>query len=204
VNAQPIINMRKEISMRDKFTDPRDGNTYNIVMLRDGNWWLAENLRYEMPGSFPAHKNPDEGVIAKNPDYNWKNYGRLYTWDAAKKASPPGWHLPSDREWKKMLNAYGGYGRNLGEWQEGPGRDDIGVLMREELRVEFGGFLDARDSSVPGTYPYFYHEEMLGKFWSTAKYRPHGAYYYRFDMHGRVCKDAEVIEKALSVRCIKD
>lgn len=41
-----------------QFTDPRDMNTYNIVMLRDGNWWLGENLRYEMPGSFPADKNP--------------------------------------------------------------------------------------------------------------------------------------------------
>ena len=190
--------------MQSTFTDPRDGNTYSIVMLRDGNWWLAENLRYEMPGSFPADKNPGKQLLTENPSYDWKNYGRLYTWDSAKKASPPGWHLPSDREWKKMLNAYGGYGRNLGEWQRGP-QDDIGLLMREELLVKFGGFLDARDSSTKsGTYVYTYYTEMLGKFWSTGRYLRHGGIYYRFDMHGRVCRDAEVREKAFSVRCISD
>jgi hypothetical protein len=36
VNAQPMTNIRKEISMLDTFTDPRDGNTYNIVMLGVG------------------------------------------------------------------------------------------------------------------------------------------------------------------------
>jgi len=191
--------------MRDTFTDPRDGSTYNIVMLRDGNWWLAENLRYEMPGSFPADKKPNEQNLALNPAYNWVKYGRLYTWEAAQKAAPPGWHLPSSGEWEKMLNAYGGYGRSLGEWQKGPGRNDIAVLMREELRVDFGGFLNTANSTEGiEPYTYTYYEEMLGKFWSTAKYRPRGGYYYRFDMHGRVCKDAENVEKAFSVRCIKD
>lgn len=200
--------MRKDNPMRDTFTDPRDGNTYNIVMLRDGNRWLAENLRYEAPESFPADKKPYEGDLALNPGYSWEKYGRLYTWEAAQKGSPPGWHLPSDSEWKKMLNVYGGYGRNLGLRQEGPGRDDIEVLMREELRVEFGGFLNtATPTDVAEPYSYVYHDEMLGKFWSTAKQLSRsvrGGIYYRFDMHGRVCRDATNVEYALSVRCMKD
>jgi hypothetical protein len=98
-------------------TDPRDGSAYCIVKLRDGNWWLAENLRYELPGSFPADRKPNERALATNPGYDSEKYGRLYTWEAAKKSPPPGWHLPSSREWQKMLNAYGGYGRGLGERQ---------------------------------------------------------------------------------------
>ncbi len=53
---------RKELAMRDKFIDPRDGNTYNIVLLRDRNWWLAENLDIKRRGSFPADKEPDERI----------------------------------------------------------------------------------------------------------------------------------------------
>lgn len=36
-------------------------------------------------------------------------YGRLYTWEAAKKACPPGWRLPTDEEWKNLANSSGGY-----------------------------------------------------------------------------------------------
>ncbi len=29
-------------------------------------------------------------------------YGTLYTYEAAKKAAPNGWHLPTDEEWKQL------------------------------------------------------------------------------------------------------
>jgi uncharacterized protein (TIGR02145 family) len=192
----------------ETFTDPRDGNKYRMVLLRDGKWWMAENLRYKMPGSFPADKKPSEMDLEKNPAYDWRKYGRLYTWEAAKTASPPGWHLPSDREWEYMLKAYGGFGRALGEL--GDQRDATGgieALIRNELCIEFGGFLNTANSldAVP-PYAYTYYAEMLGKFWSTAKQRSfsvRGGVYYRFDMHMRACQDSENIEKAFSVRCIK-
>lgn len=207
MNCQPTTNMRKETSMKDTFTDPRDGNTYNIVMLRDGNWWLAENLRYEMPGSFPADEKPDESVLATNPSYDWRKYGRLYTWDAAQKVSPPGWHLPSDREWKKMLKLYGGYGEGLGNDK---GTPDTEILIQDELCIELGGFIDSTDypgknPSPPYYYGYFYGR-MGGRFWSTARQRSlsvRGGIYYRF-FKNTIGRDSENVEKAFSARCIKD
>jgi uncharacterized protein (TIGR02145 family) len=194
--------------MQDTLTDKRDGNTYNIVKLRDGNWWLAENLRYEMPGSFPADEKPDKSVLATNPDYDWEKYGRLYTWEAAQKSSPHGWHLPSDREWKKMLKLYGGYGRGLGNDE---GTDDTQILIRDELCIEFGGFINTTDypndsPSPPYHYGYFYGR-MGGRFWSTARqfsFSIRGGIYYRFFPEGTVGRDSENVEKAFSVRCIKD
>ncbi len=38
---------------------------------------------------------------------NCEKYSRLYTWEAALKACPPNWHLPSDEEWWKMTSYYG-------------------------------------------------------------------------------------------------
>jgi len=39
---------------------------------------------------------------------NCKTYGRLYTWEAAQRACPEGWHLPSDEEWYHLAFHFGG------------------------------------------------------------------------------------------------
>ena len=53
---------------------------------------MAENMAYNVGGS-SCYDNKDE---------NCAKYGRLYTFEAAQKACPTGWHLPENDEWKRF------------------------------------------------------------------------------------------------------
>jgi len=80
------------------FIDIRDGNLYEIIELKE-QAWMAENLDFNIgEGSWFYDGDPEKG----------KEYGRLYTWEAAQKACPAGWRLPSALEWRRMASQFGG------------------------------------------------------------------------------------------------
>lgn len=81
----------------DTFTDPRDGQTYDVIEIGAQNW-MAENLNFETGNSWCY-------------DYSSANcdvYGRLYDWETAKNVCPEGWHLPTDDEWTTLTDYLGG------------------------------------------------------------------------------------------------
>ena len=81
-----------------QFTDSRDGQTYKTIRL-NGKTWMGQNLNFDVGESCWFYNNDPK---------NREKYGRLYTWEASKKACPPGWRLPTDEEWKKLANSLRG------------------------------------------------------------------------------------------------
>ncbi len=76
--ASEIKKLRKEAAKNinsGTFKDSRDGQSYKWVRLKDGKKWMAENLNYETNNSW----------WYDNKRSNGDKYGRLYTWQAAKK-----------------------------------------------------------------------------------------------------------------------
>lgn len=145
-----------EIEVRpNEFKDPRDGQVYKTVGLLDKTW-MAENLNFDVgEGSWFYDDDPENG----------KKYGRLYTWDAAIKACPPGWRLPGLKEIEAIIDRFGGAKGAYEALTEG-GKSSFNAHLGG-LRYTEGSFCDLR---LTGGY-----------YWSVTETGSDGAWIYNFD-----------------------
>ncbi|WP_290728223.1 MULTISPECIES: fibrobacter succinogenes major paralogous domain-containing protein [unclassified Fibrobacter] len=173
-------------TMKDKA-----GNVYKTVMI--GNQvWMAQNLNVETEESWCYFDNPA----------NCEKYGRLYTWSAAKKACPEGWHLPDTTEWNVLIQTAGGGEiaggklKSTSGWDEdkgesGNGTDDFGFsALPAGSRGIYAGFTlkggVASSWTSTGTSRYYAYSMCLNYNYATAKLGVSNKNY------------------GFSVRCVKD
>jgi uncharacterized protein (TIGR02145 family) len=100
------------------FTDSRDGKAYHYKKIGEQTW-TTENMAYLPVVNRPANTSSDEpryyvyGLDSTSTEEariseNYKKYGVLYNWVAAKNcACPQGWHLPGDAEWMSLERTLG-------------------------------------------------------------------------------------------------
>lgn len=173
------------------FTDPRDGQVYKTVKI--GNQvWLAENFRYKCDGSY-AYDDDNKNI---------KKYGRLYTWDAAMKCAPPGWHLPSREEWN-----------NLQGYVEANANAEAGTALKSETGWEkWDGVPQGTDEfgfcALPAGYRNYIGDfRVLGKyafFWSSTERFDIGAYHRNLGNLEDFVESWYGKANALSVRLLRD
>ncbi|PWJ67406.1 major paralogous domain-containing protein [Fibrobacter sp. UWB15] len=85
------------------YTDKRNNHEYRIMKIKrpysysdDYYLWFAENLDY-------VDSTLEENSWCYNDSKDsCEVYGRLYNWEAAQKACPEGWKLPSHDEWSDL------------------------------------------------------------------------------------------------------
>jgi len=164
---EPEQKSSRAINYGDALTDARDGKAYKTVKIGTQTW-MAENLNYNASGS----------KCYDNKAQNCDKYGRLYDWNAAMKACPSGWHLPSKAEWDALLAAVGGEktagkylkaasGWNNYEGKSGNGEDKYGF------------------AALPGgnnSLGYFNRVGDIGYWWSSSEHKQDNGDAYRLDM----------------------
>jgi uncharacterized protein (TIGR02145 family) len=105
-----------------------EGQVYNTIQVFS-QCWLKENLNVGTMIMDPQNQT-DNGTIEKycynNEPDSCTNYGGLYQWNemmqystqqGAQGICPPGWHLPTDEEWKVLEGAVDSqYGIGDPEW----------------------------------------------------------------------------------------
>ena len=177
----------EKITSDSPFTDARDGKVYKTIQI--GNQiWMAENLNYQIVDSW----------CYEDSSINCMDYGRLYTWSAAKSACPSGWHLPGDKEWKD-LEMFLGMSLEDAEAIDQRGTDE-GTQLKYKgssgFEVLFGGIRDE-----DGLYSRI---GTGGAFWTSSEYSASLAWYRGFSetepgIH-RYYFDKDM---AFSLRCVK-
>lgn len=107
-NSIVVFGQNKDVS---NFTDPRDGQTYQIVRIGE-RWWMAECLRYGKTIDHWTQPQSDNGIAEHYllwSSLNQKEYC-AYSWHEAMNHNlnelqgicPDGWHLPTKIEWESL------------------------------------------------------------------------------------------------------
>ena len=189
----------------------KDGNVYKTVKigLQD---WSSENLNvthYRNGDEIPQVQDAFEWAKLttgawcwyENSTENGKTYGRLYNWYAVndpRGLAPEGWHVPTDADWKQLVNFLGGEksaGQKLkgkaGWFKDGNGTDEEGFNALP------GGIRDSDGS--------FYDYLKFGCFWTSTENSAANSWYY-FVIHNYtdVPRFEGAKERGLSVRLVKD
>ncbi len=210
------------------FTDFRDGNTYNWVIIGD-QVWMAENLKYlpsvnnladgseDMAGSYYYVYGYDgTDVSAVKATSNYDTYGVLYNWTAAMEdyassstnpsgiqgVCPSGWHLPSDAEWTQLTDYLD--------------CDSVAGGKLKDIGTDYWNSLDTSATNATGftalpggsrgSYESFDFIGIIGSWWSTSEYNASSVWYrYILSSDSLVYRDdTSTTEIGQSVRCIRD
>lgn len=168
------------------FKDSRNQKEYVSVEI-GGLRWMAMNLNYEENDSYCYH----------NLQEKCTEYGRFYTWNAAMKACPEGWRLPSKEDFEGLVllvgERYAGDRlRSKQGWVFGKnGSDDFFFTAIPAGIYADGGWKD---------------EWRFASFWTTTEENPKLAYALILTDRGdfSIARTYDKDKSALSVRCVKN
>lgn len=213
-------------------TDSRDGQVYPIVKMGT-NWWMGRNLNYgsaipydrlpSLDAAVEKYVHPEDPDSLKGGLYTWAEMMGYTYYEGGQGICPPGWHLPTDTDWKALMaryadaavHQYPGY-RISGE-KFIPDRDvkhdnyqasgAIWRLLQETGSTGFdavlAGYVDPdgeygdRDYHFPGHTASFWTSTISGDFAIRVRF------YVTEDHQGEVFRLSDNRRFAFSVRCIK-
>lgn len=174
----------------DFLLDERDGNIY-LVKKFHWHWWMCQNLKYDIGEGSSCYQADDNNCLLK---------GRWYTFEAAQKACPEGYRLPSDEDWKKFESFLGmhkseldkKYNRNSG---------NLGKLLKSGGNAGF-------DADYSGMVHPMGKDDYMGTrafFWTATEESEKNGW-ARSMMETKAGIDRQIVAKdyGLNIRCIKD
>lgn len=176
------------------FLDARDSVSYNWVKIGD-QVWMAENLKVSLTVVDTTGGYADS-VCQLDDVFVWgyadnDTDGKFYSWLAALKACPAGWHLPSDEEWTTLADF-------LLEDGIASGKEDIALKAEISGGNDTYGFA-AIPSGVCASDGTVYQQDNY-TWWRSSSGKGYGFWQY-----GLYLEQEQFGNSAgLSVRCIRD
>ena len=171
--------------------DQKASSTMNSSKrMTDGKQWTTRNLDVKTSSSY----------CYEDAESNCRQYGRLYTWESARKACQSlgdGWRLPTDDEWRQLAKRYGGVSADSA---------DKGKAAYKALLIGgdsgFNALLGG-GRSADGQYARF---EAHGFYWTASESDRASGPFYNFGRGGLALHRQSGGEKpeAFSVRCVRE
>jgi len=214
-----------DVPIKEPFliTDPRDNHEYQAVKIKSQTW-MIENLAYmphvspqwEQGGIWVYGYSGSDVNVARASD-NYKKYGCLYDWNTTmtdhgngKDICPPGWHVPSDDDWKNLEVGLGMDPIELDSvsWRR---TGTVGIKLKFDSGWENEGngsnsssfsALPAGTRSTSGSFLGLYG---FAYFWTSDEFDNNNAW-RRYLYHNRegVGRFTDLKNSGLIVRCVKD
>ncbi len=196
-------------------TDARDRKKYKAVKIGK-QVWMAENLNYEYNGN-------EESWCYNHTISGCNKYGHFYTWEAANKVCPEGWHLPSKEEFEDLLKFAStdtktddddgvfwlGAGSALKSANEADWSNTIGTSDKDPDIGSYGNGLDTYGFAILPAGQYnpmdmnFGAQKRYATFWSSTEVEDFMAYTpIAYFNHNYIYGGINDIDLGFSVRCI--
>jgi uncharacterized protein (TIGR02145 family) len=201
-----------------------EGQVYNTIQIFS-QCWLKENLNVGTM-ILGDQEMTDNDTIEKycfnNEPDSCTKYGGLYHWDEMMQYTtqqgnqgicPPGWHIPTDEEWKVLEGAADGhYGIGSPEWDDSGYR---GYDAGTNLKTTSGWYQNGNGtdllgfSGMPGGYfidiQGFLYLGFSGFWWTSKESGIHGAWCHNLArLHPEVERLGISKYVNFSVRCLRD
>ena len=169
---------------------------YPTVKIGD-QVWLATNLKSNVKGSY----------CYGDDEANCKAKGRLYTWEAATKACPAGFHLPDTTEWNALVKTAGGAEAAFDKLRAKTGWIPAETSERTSLT---NGTDEYQFTAIPtgsrhhdGAY---FSKEQTAYFWTATDYVDGNAHfiYIRENRGDKIGFSIDRKGSAFAVRCVQD
>lgn len=184
-----LVSNRAKSQTRETIND-RDGNTYTVKIMPDGNQWMTQDLNVRVDSSWCSGDDPA----------NCKIYGRLYTYISAAEACDllgNGWHLPARKDWEVLSDHYGGASNKSKDW----GRAAYKALQMGG-ESGFNATLGGNREPTGGKYARL---NAHGFYWTTTEIDAQTAWIYNFGAGGKAlhCQNGMEKPQGASARCVR-
>ncbi len=177
------------VNLHESLLVDSDSNRYPVKVLSDGNLWMTANLNWSIPNSY----------CYENVKQNCEQYGRLYTWEAAKqgcKLLGEGWRLATNGEWQQLTILYGGNTEDSNATRK--------AAYKALLYTGGSGFNAVLGGGRSPDNQYA-RLDAHGFYWTATEGDSSTAWFYNFGKGSQALYQQDGGEKtrAFSVRCVK-
>ncbi len=190
----------------------KDGNSYRTVTIGNQTW-MAENLkttRFNDSTKIPLMSDIIEWRAALTPAYCWydkepqkykNDLGALYNHYTVEtnKLCPKGWHVPTDKEWKILIDYNGGV-KGVGSRLKANGFPDMAKIKANSTDKSF----NVVPAGSRGMFGLFFGMGMYATYWTATKYDLSAWSWYADGHDDNAYRALNDRKTGLSVRCIKN